>query len=155
MNEELLKKVNIFIIIETTCSEIYTLLDNLCPDRKGLWHYLSKIEKNHATVAVIAKRYCEQGKLNEDFLPGSLSEMIVIQGSAIDLKNRIKDNNISLADALKGILSLEEASCEIYCKELEAKETSSEAFSNLQKILVDTHAHVKFLRDFINNKKYL
>jgi hypothetical protein len=157
MTDELSEKIKLFIAIETNCSEIYSLLNGLCPEERSLWHYLSKVEENHATVSSMAEGYHSAGKLPKDFMDPSLSiaELTKTLKRTEALKKRLTNRNISLDEALEEMLAIENAACKEYFRRtVVEKASNSEIMAKLRKVIWDTDAHVAALKDFIEKKKY-
>lgn len=156
MAEELREKIMLFIAIETNCSEIYSSLNCLCPERETLWNYLSKVEENHATVSYIAKSYHMAGKLPEEFMDPSLSiaDLTKTLHRTEVLKKRLKNGDIELEESLAEVLAIENEACkEYFRKTLLANAPNSNVMAKLKRVVWDTDAHLEILRDFIKEKE--
>jgi len=158
MEDGLCDRVKLFTDIEQNCSEIYSLLIGLCPEKTRLWEYLSKVEENHASISALAGRYCALGKLPDTFMHPSLSlaDLKETLELALDLKNKIRDSDISFEEALEKVLLLEDAACKVYFRDFLNSDTDSESetISRLRELAWDTDAHIQILKDLATKRKH-
>lgn len=162
------RRVELFAAIELNCSDIYSLLIELCPDKSKLWNYLSKVEQNHATIAVLANRYCSLGKLPDSFVHPSLAEDDLKEtlAATVDLKKQIENREISCEEAIRKTVELEDAPCKVYFRDFldsnsdpdsdadADSDPDSEIISTLRQLVWDTHGHVDILKELVNRRNH-
>jgi hypothetical protein len=148
------RKANLLVAIETTQASIYSRLTLICPQKWQVWHHLARVEENHAMAAMLAELHCEAGELPEGFLSRSIADMEETLASARELKAEVVNRKLSIEEALARTLSLEEAACTAYFREM-AEEPASGALLKIRRLVNDTDAHLKLLKEFISHKKYL
>jgi hypothetical protein len=152
--EDQCRKARLLVAIETTQASIYSRLTTLCPGQWQLWRHLVRVEENHAMAAMLAERHCAAGELPEGFLSRSIADMEETLASARELSDEVANGNLSIEEALPRILSLEEAACGSFFREL-VQESASGALLKIRRLVNDTDAHLKLLKEFISHKKYL
>lgn len=158
--DDLCRRVKLFADIELNCSEIYSLLINLCPDKSNFWDYLSKLKQNYASISVLAERYCRLGKLPGIFMHPSvtLDDLEGTLAQTIDLRKKIGDGDISCAEALEKVISLEDTACKVYFRDLFSNNpdpvSDSEIISRLRQLIWDTQSHLQILKDLKKMRRY-
>jgi hypothetical protein len=148
------RKAKLLVAIETTQANIYSRLTLLCPRKWQLWQHLARVEENHAVAAMLAERHCEAGELPEGFLSRSIADMEETLASARELRAAVMNRDLPIEEALTRTLSLEEAACGAYFREL-MQEPAPDALLNIRWLVNDTDEHLKLLKEFISHKKYL
>lgn len=155
MDAELCARIQTIIAIETAIAGIYSGLVRLCPEEWRMFHYLSRVEENHAMVASLAGKYCQRGRLPDGFLSAyPLGELERILSTARELNSRVDKRDIRLAEALERTLALEERACKVYFGEMLREETASDAVEKLKRLLTDTDLHIEYLREAIAKNKF-
>ncbi len=153
MRDDRSERLKACIDVETICAEVYRALSGLFPEARDFWNGLAIEEDNHAAILVIASGYQRAGKLHEG-IECPLPLVNKTLGLIKEMREKIKNRNISLKEALETSISIEQSLSESYFMEFMNKETDSSALIRLQKLLFDNQSHIEKIRKFIKSMDF-
>jgi rubrerythrin len=140
--------------IEKAVASIYSKFMQLFPDEKDFWEDLFKDEIGHSFFLIDALNYgIFNGQDTVDF-PLSMSHVTKTMKFAENINKHIEFNPVSLEDALKTALKLEETMVEIFANDLIAMLSTPDNESFLQNILMEERSHIDKIRDMMIKKGF-
>ena len=153
MIKTLSEKVKVCIAIEATTAETYHLLSSRFPEASAFWRDLALSEENHANILVVGAGYLRNDELPEFIVPDSQELIDNTFRLVRNAKDRVRQEDLSLADVLNLGLEIENSTAESYFQEIMLGETDNPIISRLQQIRKDELTHVKKMEDFIKKTK--
>jgi rubrerythrin len=135
------------IEIEQAAAHIYSSFMQLFPEERGFWEGLVNDELSHTSFLLEANRV--------GMFDGVPSEEMLLSGRIIfdtvvftrNVKNNILYGPVSLEDALKIALKLEETMVEIFTNQLIAKLSNYQSQSALDEMLAAERYHLDKIRN--------
>ena len=138
--------INGCIKVENTVASIYSRLTQVLPKHKEFWSELLNDEREHIAFLSDVKTLGLITELEKmDFAP-SMNEIKKTLKLTDSVNKRISDDPISMKNALKLALKLEESMVETYSNELIAKLLSCDDASSYKKLLADEKKHIDKVR---------
>lgn len=153
MRGNLYKSLSGCIAVETRCCRIYKEFSRLFPETREFWEKLAAEEENHISILIVGRGFHRDKKLT-DFEPPSLSgisETLVLTDA---INKRIKNERITLKEALAIALALEESVAEGYLPNAIKQERDPALLSVFRKLFVETQSHSARIRDLMENKGF-
>lgn len=152
---DLTSLINGCIQMEQTVASIYSTFTQLFPEEEIFWEDLFRDEMDHASWLTDAD-YIE----SIDLLPSNeiLPSMKQIENSLSFAENKrmhIKSNPVTLEEALKIALKLEETTVETFANELKANLFASDYRSLSEKLLIAEKLHIDKIKDMMIKKGFL
>lgn len=152
---ELHELINGCIAVENAVASLYRTFMDLFPDEKLFWQDLYRDELEHSF-------WLSDGSFAEsiDLLPSTdlVPSMKLIE-SSFKFANRtishIKSNPITLEEALKIALKLEESMVETFTNEIRANLLASDYASLSEKLIMAEKAHINKIGDMMISKGFL
>jgi len=138
--------INGCIKVENTVASIYSRLIQVLPEHKDFWEGLLKDEREHIAFLSDVKSLGLVTELEKmDYAP-SMKEIKKTLKLTESIIRRISDDPISMKNALKLALKLEESMVETYSNELIAKLLTCDDEASYKKILADEKKHIDRVR---------
>lgn len=138
--------INGCIKVENTVASIYSRLMQVLPKQKDFWEELLNDEREHIAFLSDVKSLGLMTELEKiDYAP-SLKEVKKTLKLTDSVTKRISDEPISMKNALKLALKLEESMVETYSNELIAKLLSCDGEASYERLLADEQKHVDKVR---------
>lgn len=152
---DLTSLINGCIQMEQTVASIYSTFTQLFPEEEIFWEDLFRDEMDHASWLTDVN-YIE----SIDLLPSNeiLPSMKQIENSLSFAENKrmhIKSNPVTLEEALKIALKLEETTVETFANELKANLFASDYRSLSEKLLIAEKLHIDKIKDMMIKKGFL
>ncbi len=140
------------IAVEIACAEIYRSLSERFPEAGGLWNVLSGEEKTHAVSLIMGK-----GGSPEDDVPDiSEQHSMPFINEALELartiKKRLSEGDITLEDALRLSLKLEESAVEGFFWDVFTGEKDPQAVARLKQLIEKKQSHGKKIILFMEER---
>jgi rubrerythrin len=138
--------INGCIKVENTVASIYSRLIQVLPTQKEFWEGLLNDEREHIAFLSDVKTLGLVTELEKmDYAP-SMKEIKKTLKLTDTVTRRISDDPISMKNALKLALKLEESMVETYSNELIAKLLSCDDEASYNKLLADEKKHIDQVR---------
>jgi rubrerythrin len=138
--------INACIKVENFVASIYSRLMQVLPKQKDFWEELLNDEREHIAFLSDVKSLGLVTELEKmDYAP-SMNEVKKTLKLTDSVIKRISDAPISMKNALKLALKLEESMVETYSNELIAKLLSCDDETSYEKLLADEKKHVDKVR---------
>ncbi|MEW6571339.1 MAG: hypothetical protein AB1390_09230 [Nitrospirota bacterium] len=150
---EIYQFINVCLVVEHAAAAIYSHFMQLFPPEKDFWEDLFKDEKKHISFLIEAADHGQFEEMNPEDLGFSMRLLDRTRKFAEDISDRIKFNPVSLEDALKMALKLEETMVETFTNELIAN--LSAADDNFLEMFAEGKNHVDKIRNMMINKGFL
>jgi rubrerythrin len=154
MRNELSDRLRICIAIEAGIGEIYSEFAKMFPGARDLWGELAREEENHAAILAIGSRYANLGKLPDIVVPDSLTHMRETLELIDKVRTTVQFKNISIDEALKMSLKLEQTLEEGHLPAVMTHETDSPVVARLQRLLADTRSHIVRIKDYMQRSEW-
>jgi len=145
--------INGCIKVENSVASIYSNLIQVFPENKGFWESLLNDEREHIAFLTDIK---SQGLITEMEKMDLPPSMKIIQNNLklVDkVSRRISDEPISMKNALKLALKLEESIVETYTNELIARLLSCEDETSYEELIDGEKKHVDRIRKELKKTK--
>jgi tRNA isopentenyl-2-thiomethyl-A-37 hydroxylase MiaE len=153
MTKELTRKLVTCIAIEATSADIYHTLSLTFHEARRFWAGLEESEKRHVKILLAAGGYHLNGLMPEYIVPPSLSEIDETYRLVNETKKRVDGRALSLRDALRLALLMENAVGERYLQEVMKREEDTAVITDLRRIYADEKLHSEMISDFMENRK--
>ena len=138
--------INGCIKVENTVALIYSRLAQVFPEQKVFWEGLLNDEREHIAFLSDVKTLGLMTELEKmDYAP-SMKEIKKTLKLTDSVTKRISDDPISMKNALKLALKLEESMVETYSNELIAKLLSCEDETSYNNLIADEKKHIDMVR---------
>jgi hypothetical protein len=138
--------INACIKVENFVASIYSRLMQVLPKQKDFWEELLNDEREHIAFLSDVKSLGLVTELEKmDYAP-SMNEVKKTLKLTDSVTKRISDAPISMKNALKLALKLEESMVETYSNELIAKLLSCDDEASYEKLLADEKKHIDKVR---------
>lgn len=138
--------INACIKVENFAASIYSRLMQVLPKQKDFWEELLNDEREHIAFLSDVKSLGLVTELEKmDYAP-SMNEVKKTLKLTDSVTKRISDAPISMKNALKLALKLEESMVETYSNELIAKLLSCDDEASYEKLLADEKKHIDKVR---------
>lgn len=138
--------------VEEAAADFYRTLVSLFKDEKDFFGDLMKDELRHSTFFVDGTLFDVFGVDKGQVMPPELSLIKKTVAFVKKMNHRLRTSPVSLDEALRMALMLEEAMVEVFANEALAGEGGAlQGFSDLIK---DEKRHVEKLRDFMAEKGF-
>jgi rubrerythrin len=138
--------INGCIKVENTVASIYSRLMQVLPKQKEFWEGLLNDEREHIAFLSDVKTLGLVTELEKMNYAPSMNEIKKTLKLTDSVTRRISDDPISMKNALKLALKLEESMVETYANELIAKLLSCDDESSYKKLLADEKKHIDKVR---------
>jgi hypothetical protein len=157
MNYELKDKINGCIAMEHAVASIYSAFVNMFPKEKEFWGELLNDETEHASFLIDTANLEDSVIPHTDIPPPSLPLIVKTLEFANNIKAQLKFGPLSLEEALKEALQLEESMVETYANELISDLLMDNVLQTAEfhKMLDSERKHVSRIRDMIMKKGYI
>lgn len=149
MVTSLSEKIKVCIAIEATTAEIYHSLSASLPKARGFWRDLALSEENHTNILVVGAGYLSKGELPDHIVPSSQELIDETFRLVRDVKKKIRNEQLSLSDALDLALKIEKSAAESYLQEIVLGQTDDPIIERLQQIRRDELTHIEKIKDFM------
>ncbi|MEW6003027.1 MAG: hypothetical protein AB1638_10330 [Nitrospirota bacterium] len=150
---EIYQLVNCCLFLEKAVASIYSDFMQLFPEEKDFWEALFKDEKRHVSFLI---ETADQGKFDEmqtKDLPLSMPLYDRTREFVKNINDHIKFDLLSLEDALKIALKLEETMFEIFINQLIANLSPADNEAFLQ-MFTEERTHIDKIRDMMMKKGF-
>lgn len=139
--------------VEQASADVYSTLMSIFPGEKDFFEDLYKDELKHSTLFIDGALFDVFGIEKKQVLPPELDLIRKTIDYAKQMNIRIRTSPVSLDEALKMALTLEESMVESFANEvLAGEERIVEGFAE---ILKDEKRHIEKLRDFMSYRGIL
>ncbi|MBI5099332.1 MAG: hypothetical protein HZB30_08855 [Nitrospirae bacterium] len=147
--------INGCIQMEQIVASIYNMFMQFFPEEKIFWEDLFRDETDHASWLTDAD-YIESIDLlpSTDILP-SIKQIGNSLRFAENRRLQIKSNPVTLEEALRTALKLEETMVETFANELKANLFASDYRSLSEKLLIAEKLHIDKIEDMMLQKGFL
>ena len=140
------------IAVEMACADIYRSLSERFPEAWGLWNELSREGKNDAVSLIMAKG----GSLEDDVPYVSEHYSMPFIKDTLELvrtiKQRLAGGDITLEDALRLSLELEESAVEGFFWDVFTGEKDTRAAARLKQLIGKEQSHGRKIVLFMEEK---
>ncbi len=157
MNYELKDRINGCIAMEHAAASIYSSFVNMFPDEKEFWEGLLNDETEHASFLIDTSNLEDSIIPHTETPPPQLPLIIKTIEFANQMKVGLKFSSVSLEEALKLALQLEESMVELYANELISDVLLDGKFNTeeFHSVLDSEKKHVSRIRDMMLKKGFL
>lgn len=155
MNFEQKDRINGCIAVEHAVASIYGSFMKMFPEERSFWEELHNDELEHSVFLIDTLNIFDSAMLPPDMHPPALPFVVKTLEFANNINYRIRQRQVSLEEALRIALELEETMVEIFINNLisgmmsENKISSSADFG---KMLAAEQEHVNRIRDMMLKK---
>ncbi len=143
------------IAVEKTAASIYDTFMQLFPKEKNFWEDLFKDETDHISFLTDADSLGIFDELQTIVLPLSIQLVEKTIKFALDIYRDIHLNPVSLENALKMALKLEETTVETFTNEAISSLLFSENQPFYEKILLTERLHIDKIKDMMIKKGFI
>ncbi len=123
------------IAIEMACADIYRSLSERFPEAGTLWKELSGEEKNHAVSLIMAQGGNPEGELPDLEEHPSMPFIKEALERARTIKKRLAERDMTLEEALRLALELEESAVEGFFWDVFTGENDLQAVARLKRLI--------------------
>jgi rubrerythrin len=141
--------------IEKSAATVYSNLMRLFPKEMEFWGNLFDDEAEHLIFLINAESLGLISELEKIVLPPSIPVLNKTLKLAGNITEKITKNPVSLEDALRMTLKLEETMVETYTNTLIANLLSFDNESYIEKILISEKLHVDKIRNMMIKEGFL
>ena len=149
---DIIKYFDEAIKVELNASKIYAIFSQKFPEDKSFWWSLSLEEINHASLIESEKLFYEVNVFPDELFSVDLEELIKLNDSLHIIMEQFKDN-ISLENAFKIALEIENSAMELNYQKLAESASSDRAVNLFQELNRADKDHAKRISDYMNNRK--
>jgi rubrerythrin len=149
---DIIKYFDEAIKVELNASKIYAIFSQKFPEDKSFWWSLSLEEINHASLIESEKLFYEVNVFPDELFSVDLEELIKLNDSLHIIMEQFKDN-ISLENAFKIALEIENSAMELNYQKLAESASSDRAVNLFQELNRADKDHAKRILDYMNNRK--
>jgi rubrerythrin len=146
--------INGCIAMEKAAELVYSSFMQLFPQEKDFWGDLVRDEIGHASFLIDADNLGLFDKLKITYAPLSMPLLYKTLKFAENINNKIRFNPVSLEDAFKMALKLEESILETFTNNLIGA-LLTDPKSSFDKLLTETRLHADKIRDMMIKKGFL
>ena len=147
--------INGCIAMEKATELVYSNFMQLFPQEKDFWEDLVKDEMGHSSFLIDADNHGLFDKLKITYSPLSMPLLEKTIKFAENITNQIRFNPISLEDAFKMALKLEESILETFTNNLIGALLTDPKELSFDKLLNETRLHADKIRDMMIKKGFL
>jgi len=147
--------INGCIAMEKAAELVYSHFMQLFPQEKDFWGDLVRDEIGHASFLIDADNLGLFDKLKMTYAPLSMPLLDKTLKFAENINNKIRFNPVSLEDAFKMSLKLEESILETFANNLIGSLLTDPKKSPFDKLLTETRLHADKIRDMMIQKGFL
>jgi hypothetical protein len=144
--------INGFLNVEKSASSIYMNLMKKFPEKKEFWKSMFEDEIEHLSFFKDVKSLKLTGELKKMDSTPSMEVINKTLKSASSISGKITRRSLTLKDALKMTLKLEESMVETYTNKLIANLLSCENEPSYKKILADEKKHINKIKNMMKLK---
>ena len=151
---EIYQLVNVCLVTEAAVASIYNRFMQLFPQEKDFWEDLYKDEKEHTSFLIGAAdsgRFDEMQTVDLGFSTHLLDRTRTF---IANISNQIEFNPVSLENALKMALKIEETMVEAFTNELIANLSPSDN-NGFLKMLMEEKTHIAKIKNMMIEKGFL
>lgn len=134
--------------VETLAEKIYLDLSRLFPEAKAFFEQLSCEESRHADIMAINMGFLSIDALPPEFAIDMVPLIRKTLAVAAQLESRIEAKEITLTEAVRLAVEMEEAGIEAYFQNVMRGESVDGALNYLKQFYVDSRHHADALREF-------
>jgi len=149
---DIIKYFDEAIKVELNASKIYAIFSQKFPEDKSFWWSLSLEEINHASLIESEKLFYKVNVFPDELFSVDLEELIKLNDSLHIIMEQFKDN-ISLENAFKIALEIENSAMELNYQKLAESASSDRAVNLFQELNRADKDHAKRISDYMNNRK--
>jgi ferritin len=149
---DIIKYFDEAIKVELNASKIYAIFSQKFPEDKSFWWSLSLEEINHASLIESEKLFYKVNVFPDELFSVDLEELIKLNDSLYIIMEQFKDN-ISLENAFKIALEIENSAMELNYQKLAESASSDRAVNLFQELNRADKDHAKRISDYMNNRK--
>lgn len=142
------------IVIEKAAADFYKTLIGIFPEERSLWEGLIDDEIRHSILLAESNAFAEIGDIEGQILPPGMPYITKTLEFTEGLKEKIRFGTITLEEALRIALMLEESMVESFVNDIIPEDPTS-SFVSLEQILIDEKTHVHRLKDFMIKKGFM
>jgi rubrerythrin len=146
--------INGCIAMEKAAELVYSNFEQLFPQDKDFWGDLVKDEMRHASFLIDADNHGLFDKIKLTYSPLSMPILEKTLKFAQNMSNQIRFNPVSLEDAFKMALKLEESILETFTNNLMGALLTDSKLS-FDRLLSETRLHADKIRDIMIQKGFL
>ena len=146
--------INGCIAMEKAAELVYSSFMQLFPQEKDFWGDLVKDEMSHASFLIDADNLGLFDKIKLTYSPLSMPLLEKTIKFAENINNQIRFNPVSLEDAFKMALKLEESILETFTNNLMGALLTDPKLS-FDRLLSETRLHADKIRDMMIQKGFL
>jgi rubrerythrin len=152
---EIINIINGCVAMEEAVASIYRTFMRLFPEEKTFWEDLANDETQHQAWITDAK-YIESIDLlsSKDILPSMEHIALSLKSTALTIEH-IKSNPVTLEEALKIALRLEETMVEIFANELTANLFAHDYESLSRRLITAEKLHVSKIEDLMIERGFM
>lgn len=147
--------INGCIAMEKATELVYSNFMQLFPQEKDFWGDLVKDEMGHSSFLIDADNHGLFDKLKITYSPFSMSLLEKTIKFAQNITNQIRFNPISIEDAFRMALKLEESILETFANNLMGALLTDPKESAFDKLFSETRLHADKIRDMMIKKGFL
>ncbi|MBI4825618.1 MAG: hypothetical protein HY807_04265 [Nitrospirae bacterium] len=155
MNFEQKDRINGCIAVEHAVASIYGSFMKMFPEERGFWEALHNDEVEHSIFLIDTLNLFDGAKLPPDMHPPALPFVVKTLEFANNINFRIRMSRVSLEEALKIALELEETMVEIFINNLISgmmSENKISSSTDFNRVLAAEKEHVTRIRDMMLKK---
>ena len=146
--------INGCIAMEKAAELVYGNFMKLLPQEKDFWEDLVKDEIGHASFLIDAHNHGLFDKIKLTYAPLSMPILEKTLKFAENINNQIRFNPVSLEDAFKMALKLEESILETFTNNLMGA-LLTDPKTSFDRLLIETRLHTDKIRDMMIQKGFL
>lgn len=154
---EIRERIKGCIAIEEVAASVYMTLMGIFPGEKSFWESLYQEEIDHSSFLTDADNLDIFSTVSKSMDPPSSKYIDKTLGYAQFVHRHIKSNPVSLQEALRLALLLEESMVETFTNELTAEVNSDgegKLTGNVGQIILDERGHISRIRNMMMKKGY-
>jgi rubrerythrin len=151
---EIYQLINVCLVTEDVVASIYNRFMQLFPQEKDFWEDLYNDEQKHTSFLT---NTADSGKFDEMPIADSGFSMPLLDRTKTfiaNIRNQIEFNPVSLEEALKIALKIEETMVEAFTNELMANLSPSDE-SSFHEMLMEEKTHIAKIKNMMIKKGFL
>lgn len=158
MNHELKDRLNGCIAVEYAVAAVYNSFMKIFPDERNFWEGLHNDEVAHSAFLINALNLYDSAHLPPEMHPPALPYVVKTLEFANNINYKIRLNPISLKEALKMALELEETMVETFVNDLMGSLLNDNKIlsgSDIEKVIAAEKEHASRIRNMMFRKGFL
>ncbi len=156
MNKELSERIEACVAVELIAAEIYLILADTFPAERDFFMDLCQEEQEHADILTIGMGFQRVGDVPDYIVPESFLHIYETFKLARNIKKKLKNEKVSLKDALEMTLQMEDSIAEKHFQDVfNHAESDSYVINKLRTLQSDSTRHADKIKAFMKNKNLL